>query len=144
MKVGERQVYFAGDTGYWKNFREIRTRFGPMDLALLPIGAYKPRWFMRDQHMNPDDAVRAHLDLESRASIGTHFGCFRLTEEGIEEPVTTLATARRAHDVGPDAFQVVIDPTGRFAYCPNLLGNDVSAYTIDSTSGSLTAIPGAK
>jgi L-ascorbate metabolism protein UlaG (beta-lactamase superfamily) len=107
MQVGARQVYFAGDTGYWKHFREIRTRFGRMDLALLPIGAYEPRWFMCDQHMNPDDAVRAHIDLESRASIGTHFGCFRLTEEGIEEPVTALAAARLAHGVPADAFQVL-------------------------------------
>jgi L-ascorbate metabolism protein UlaG (beta-lactamase superfamily) len=107
VQVGARRVYFAGDTGYWKHFADIRTRFGPMDIALLPIGAYEPRWFMCDQHMNPDDAVRAHVDLDSRVSIGTHFGCFRLTEEGIEAPVAALAAARRAHDVPDDAFQVL-------------------------------------
>jgi N-acyl-phosphatidylethanolamine-hydrolysing phospholipase D len=78
-----------------------------MDLALLPIGAYEPRWFMRDQHMNPDDAVRAHKDLDAKISIGTHFGCFELTDEGIDDPVIGLAAARQAHDVPADAFQVL-------------------------------------
>jgi len=107
LQAGARQVYFAGDTGYWKHFSDIRTRFGRMDLALLPIGAYEPRWFMRDQHMNPDDAVRAHKDLDARTSIGTHFGCFDLTDEGIDDPVIALAAAMQAHDVPADAFQVL-------------------------------------
>ena len=107
MRVGARQVYFAGDTGYWKHFRDVRARFGRMDLALLPIGAYEPRWFMRDQHMNPDDATRAHMDLDAKLSIATHFGCFELTDEGIDEPVVDLATARQAHGVSAEAFQVL-------------------------------------
>jgi L-ascorbate metabolism protein UlaG (beta-lactamase superfamily) len=100
-------VYFAGDTGYGKHFRAIRERCGKVNLALLPIGAYEPRWFMRDQHMNPDDAVRAHLDLEAEISIATHFGCFQLTDEGIDDPVRELATARARHRVQPEAFQVL-------------------------------------
>jgi L-ascorbate metabolism protein UlaG (beta-lactamase superfamily) len=107
VQADSRQVFFAGDTGYWKHFRDIRARFGRMDLALLPIGAYEPRWFMCDQHMNPDDAVRAHMDLDAKISIGTHFGCFRLTEEAIDDPVIELAAARREHDVPADAFQVL-------------------------------------
>ena len=75
------QVYFAGDTGYGGHFREVRERFGRVDVA-LPIGAYEPRWFMRDQQMNPEDAVRAHLDLAAQVSVATHFGCFQLTDEG--------------------------------------------------------------
>jgi L-ascorbate metabolism protein UlaG (beta-lactamase superfamily) len=102
-----KQVYFAGDTGYWKHFQEIRARCGAIDLALLPIGAYEPRWFMCDQHMNPEEAVRAHLDLEPRVSVGTHFGCFQLTDEGIDDPVTDLAAARQRHGVDPGAFQVL-------------------------------------
>lgn len=107
LRAGERQVYFAGDTGYWKHFREIRARFGRMDLALLPIGAYEPRWFMRDQHMNPDEAVRAHLDLEAKVSIGTHFACFALTDEGIDDPLVHLAAARWEQGVSAQAFQVL-------------------------------------
>ena len=73
-------------------FREIRQRLGPPDLALLPIGAYEPRWFMRAVHMNPAEAVQAHLDLESVESIGMHFGTFQLTTEGIDEPVAGAGT----------------------------------------------------
>jgi L-ascorbate metabolism protein UlaG (beta-lactamase superfamily) len=107
VRASERQVYFAGDTGYWKHFRDIRERFGRVDLALLPIGAYEPRWFMRDQHMNPEDAARAHLDLGARISVGTHFGCFQLTDEGIDDPPLELAAARERHGIAPDAFQVL-------------------------------------
>jgi L-ascorbate metabolism protein UlaG (beta-lactamase superfamily) len=103
----ERQVYFAGDTGYWKHFAEVRTRLGRVDLALLPIGSYAPRWFMRDQHMNPDDAVRAHVDLQAKISVATHFGCFRLTDESIDDPVIELAYARERHEIRPQAFQVL-------------------------------------
>jgi L-ascorbate metabolism protein UlaG (beta-lactamase superfamily) len=107
MRASHRQVYFAGDTGYWKHFRDVRERFGRVDLALLPIGAYEPRWFMRDQHMNPDDAVRAHLDLDAKISVGTHFGCFQLTDEGIDDPPLELAAALQRHSVPPDSFQVM-------------------------------------
>ena len=74
LRRGSVQVYFAGDTGYGPHFNEIRRRHGTADLALLPIGAYEPRWFMQEQHMDPDDAVLAHLDLGARVSIATHFG----------------------------------------------------------------------
>jgi L-ascorbate metabolism protein UlaG (beta-lactamase superfamily) len=107
VHASDRQVYFAGDTGYGKHFRDIRERFGRVDLALLPIGAYEPRWFMRDQHMNPDDAVRAHIDLDAKISVGTHFGCFQLTDEGIDDPPLELAAARQRHSVPPDSFQVM-------------------------------------
>ncbi|HVO47723.1 MAG TPA: MBL fold metallo-hydrolase [Steroidobacteraceae bacterium] len=107
LRASGRQVFFAGDTGYGAHFSRIRERFGPADLALLPIGAYEPRWFMQNQHMNPDDAVRAHLDLKAGLSIGTHFGCFQLTDEGIDDPPRELAVAREHHGVPPEAFQVL-------------------------------------
>jgi L-ascorbate metabolism protein UlaG (beta-lactamase superfamily) len=104
IEAGERKVFFAGDTGYWRHFRDVRERLGVMDVAMLPIGAYEPRWFMSDQHMNPEEAVRAHLDLEARRSIGTHYGCFQLTDEGIDEPVRQLELARRRHGVPEHRF----------------------------------------
>ena len=107
VRMGTANVFFAGDTGYSQHFKEIRARLGAVDLALLPIGAYEPRWFMRDQHMNPDDAVRAHLDLQAGVSIATHFGCFQLTDEGIDDPVIELEAARREHNVAREAFQVM-------------------------------------
>jgi L-ascorbate metabolism protein UlaG (beta-lactamase superfamily) len=107
VRASGRQVYFAGDTGYGTHFRQVRERVGRVDLALLPIGAYEPRWFMRDQHMNPEDAVRAHLDLDPKVSVATHFGCFQLTDEGIDDPPLELAAACERPGVSPDAFQVL-------------------------------------
>lgn len=106
-RANSRQVYFAGDTGYWRHFRDIRARCGPVDLALLPIGAYEPRWFMCNQHMNPEEAVRAHLELEARVSIPTHFGCFRLTDEAFDDPLIDLDAARQRHSVAAQAFPVL-------------------------------------
>ena len=99
-------VYFAGDSGYGAHFGLIRERMGAPDLALVPIGAYEPRWFMRDQHMNPDDAVQAHLALEARHSVAMHFGTFRLTDEGIDQPAEALTASLRARGVDPAAFRV--------------------------------------
>lgn len=107
VEADGQQVYFAGDTGYGRHFRQVLDRFGRVDVALLPIGAYEPRWFMRDQHMNPDDAVRAHLDLQPQVSVGTHFGCFQLTDEGIDDPPRDLAIAREQHGVAPESFVVL-------------------------------------
>jgi L-ascorbate metabolism protein UlaG (beta-lactamase superfamily) len=76
-------------------------------VSLVPIGAYEPRWFMSAAHMNPDEAVRAHLDLRSPLSVAMHFGCFQLTDEAIDEPVQDLAAARERHGVSPSAFRVL-------------------------------------
>ncbi len=100
------KVLFAGDTGYNKQFKEIEEKFGAMDLSLLPIGAYEPRWFMKDQHMNPEEAVQAHLDLRSKLSIGMHFGAFQLTDEGIEDPVTDLVKSLMSKNIDLKDFIV--------------------------------------
>jgi N-acyl-phosphatidylethanolamine-hydrolysing phospholipase D len=106
-------VYFAGDTGYSKDFADIRARFaarqgapqgGGFDLALLPIGSYEPRWFMREQHVNPEEAVRIHLDLGAKASLGIHWGTFELTDESLDEPPRKLTDARRQLNVADNAF----------------------------------------
>ena len=103
IQAGDRTLFFSGDTAYSPLFSQLRQARGSPDLALLPIGSYEPRWFMCDQHMNPEEAVRAHLELGARSSVGTHFGCFRLTDEGIDEPVMALDRARR--EQGVDAVQ---------------------------------------
>lgn len=87
------KLYFAGDTGYAEHFRDIKVRLGAPDVALLPIGAYEPRWFMKKHHMNPAEAVEAHKDLEAVHSFGMHFGTFQLTDEGIDDPVIDLKKA---------------------------------------------------
>ena len=105
--AGEVRIYFAGDTAYADFFRDIRHRLGPIRVALLPIGAYEPRWFMEAVHMNPAEAVQAHLDLEAAHSIAMHFGTFQLTTEGIDEPLRALDEARRAGNVAPSSFRVL-------------------------------------
>jgi L-ascorbate metabolism protein UlaG (beta-lactamase superfamily) len=101
------RIFFAGDTGYASFFRDVRQRFGPIDLALLPIGAYEPRWFMQPIHMNPAEAVQAHLDLEASESVGMHFGTFQLTTEGIDEPLRALEDACRAKNIPPARFRTL-------------------------------------
>jgi L-ascorbate metabolism protein UlaG (beta-lactamase superfamily) len=104
VTAGRRRIFFAGDTGYGPHFREVRERAGAVDLALLPIGAYEPRWFMKDIHVDPAEAVQAHLDLGAARSLGMHFGTFQLTPEGITAPLTALEQAREARQVPAAGF----------------------------------------
>jgi L-ascorbate metabolism protein UlaG (beta-lactamase superfamily) len=100
-------TYFAGDTGYARHFKEIAQKFPKIDLALLPIGAYKPRWFMRAQHMDPADAIQAHQDLQAYKSIAVHFGTWQLTDEAINEPITDLKQAKIIKNIAEDEFYVM-------------------------------------
>ncbi len=99
-------IYFAGDTGFGDGatFTMVRERFGAPRLSLLPIGAYEPRWFMKAQHMNPEDAVEAHVLLESGTSLAIHHGTVQLTNEPIGEPMEKLAVALAARNIAPDRF----------------------------------------
>jgi len=84
--------FFAGDTGYSRDFADIRARFGGFDLAAIPIGAYAPRWFMQIMHLDPAEAVRVHKDVNARRSLGIHWGTFaNLTDESLYEPPVRLA-----------------------------------------------------
>jgi len=107
LETGNKKVYFAGDTGYSKDFADIGNKLGPVDLALLPIGAYAPRWFMKSMHVNPEEAVRIHQDVRARQSAAMHWGTFRLTEEPMDEPPKALAQALAAAQVAPDTFWVM-------------------------------------
>ena len=107
IKSDQTKIFFAGDTGYGEHFKEIKTRIGTPDLSLLPIGAYEPRWFMKYHHMNPEDAVMAHNDLGTLQSIGMHFGTFQLTDEGINDPVKKLESAREKAQIPADKFKVL-------------------------------------
>ncbi len=94
LRSGGRLVYFAGDSGYQDGlFPEIRRRCGAPDLALIPIGAYEPRWFMKESHMNPAEAVRVHREVGVRRSVAMHWGTFQLTDEGRDDPVRALEAA---------------------------------------------------
>jgi len=95
IECQERSVYFAGDTAFGGHFAWIRERFGSLRLALLPIGAYEPRWFMSPVHMAPDEAVKAHQVLAAQTSIAIHHGTFRLSDESIDTPKKQLIACAR-------------------------------------------------
>lgn len=101
-------VYFAGDTGFGEGitFSAIRSLYGSPRLSLLPVGAYEPRWFMKAHHMNPDDAVEAHLRLASQTSLAIHHSTIQLTNEAITAPVEALHQALEARAVDPQRFLV--------------------------------------
>jgi L-ascorbate metabolism protein UlaG (beta-lactamase superfamily) len=98
------RLMYTGDTGYSRDFADIQRRFASFDLALIPIGAYEPRWFMAPQHIDPDEAVRIHQELHARQSLGVHWGTFVLTDEPLDEPPRRLARALREANLAPDAF----------------------------------------
>ncbi|HEY0292154.1 MAG TPA: MBL fold metallo-hydrolase [Hansschlegelia sp.] len=103
------KVYFGGDSGFGEGatFRAAGQEHGPFRLAILPIGAYEPRWFMRDHHMNPDDAVKAFALLGARSAVGCHWGVFRLTAEAIDAPAKDLATALATAGIAPERFRAL-------------------------------------
>lgn len=104
------QLFFAGDTGYSRDFADIRERFaerqqrGGFDIALIPIGAYEPRWFMQSQHINVEEALKIHADLGAKASLGVHWGTFELTDEALDEPPRQLERQRAALGLPADDF----------------------------------------
>jgi len=108
----KRKIYFAGDTGFGDGslFTDIGRRHGPIHLALLPIGAYAPRWFMRDQHCDPDEAVRIFERLGAEHAFACHWGAFRLTQEPYYEPVERLHAALQAAKIPPERFRA--EPPG--------------------------------
>lgn len=101
------RFWFGGDFGYSDELRQIGDRFGGFDAAAIPIGAYEPRWFMRSQHVNPDEAVQAMLDVGAREAVAIHWGTFALTDESLDEPPRALAAALAARGVPAERFRVL-------------------------------------
>jgi L-ascorbate metabolism protein UlaG (beta-lactamase superfamily) len=103
------RIYFVADSGYGegRNFRAVRERHAPLRLAILPIGAYEPRWFMRDQHMNPAESVQALLDCGAELALAHHHGTFQLTDEAIDAPLLALAEALAAAGIPPERFRTL-------------------------------------
>ncbi len=109
--------YFSGDSGYSKDFSDTRRHFSGLaanqgqgqlfDLALLPVGAYEPRWFMAEQHMNPHEAAKTHRDLGAIRSIGVHWGTFNLTDEALDQAPIDLAAAKRSLGLSNEEFSLL-------------------------------------
>jgi L-ascorbate metabolism protein UlaG (beta-lactamase superfamily) len=100
------KLYIVCDSGYGEgtHFRRVAEQHGPLRLAILPIGAYEPRWFMKDQHMNPEDAVKALADCGAEAALAHHHGTFQLTDEAIDAPVVALGEALKEANIPPERF----------------------------------------
>jgi L-ascorbate metabolism protein UlaG (beta-lactamase superfamily) len=104
LEADNASIYFAGDSGYSPHFGEIGRRIGSLDLALVPIGAYEPRWFMQPAHVNPAEAVQIHRDVGAHVSVGMHYGTFHLADEPFDEPLALLAEARAAAGLRDEEF----------------------------------------
>lgn len=106
LSTGGGRAYFAGDTGYGDGqiFRELRQRIGRPDLALVPIGAYAPRWFMGPQHIDPREAVQILEDIEAARAVGIHWGVFQLTDERRDEPPELLLEALARRGIAENLF----------------------------------------
>ena len=106
LELEGHKIYFAGDTGYGDVFKEIGKRVGPIDVSLIPIGAYLPRWFMSPIHVSPKESVLIHQDVRSKHSIGMHFGTFALADDGPDRPMIDLAKEKEIHKMNDDEFIV--------------------------------------
>jgi L-ascorbate metabolism protein UlaG (beta-lactamase superfamily) len=100
------RIYYVADSGYGDGdyFRSARQRHGPFKVAILPIGAYEPRWFMSDHHMDPAEAVQALIDCGAEIAFAHHHGTFQLTDEPMDEPLLALADALNAAGISPERF----------------------------------------
>jgi L-ascorbate metabolism protein UlaG (beta-lactamase superfamily) len=114
MEGAHGRVYFAGDTGYGGFLDKIKERYAGFRLTIFPMGNYEKRWFMKSQHMNPDDAVRAHMLLGSNQSVGMHFGTFvEHPEQTIDAHEEDLSKALKQHDVPASDFWILKFGEGR-------------------------------
>ncbi|HLS27205.1 MAG TPA: MBL fold metallo-hydrolase [Opitutales bacterium] len=107
LEIGDKKVYFLGDTGYAPFFEEVGEQFGAVDCALIPIGAYRPRWYMQPVHVDAREAVQIHKDIRSQFSIASHWGTFALAEEPPAEPPIYLRRALVDEGLETDEFQAV-------------------------------------
>lgn len=109
LHTGLGNIYFAGDTGYGQFFKEIGKKFGPMHTAFIPIGAYKPRWFMESIHLSPEDALAAHRDVQSEQSFAMHFGTFPMADDGMFEAANALKLELQKDPLLQQQFHVPLE-----------------------------------
>ncbi|WP_379131320.1 MBL fold metallo-hydrolase [Paenibacillus sp. sgz500958] len=99
-------LYFAGDSGYFPGFKEIGSRF-TIHVAMMPIGAYEPEWFMTSQHVNPEEAVQAFLDVGAETMIPMHYGTFRLADDTAREALDRMELSRQSHGIDQERIKVL-------------------------------------
>ena len=107
MKWDDFSFYFAGDSGYSKDFKETAKRLGAPTFAAIPIGAYAPRDFMKEAHMNPEEAVKVFKDLGAEYAVAVHWGTFKLTTEKMDEPSKRLVQSLKDNGIASDKFRAL-------------------------------------
>jgi len=107
VDIADFRFFHTGDSGYSKDFKDIGTAYPGIDLATIPIGAYDPRWFMKDAHMAPEEAVQVFLDLNADKAIGMHWGTFILTDEEMDEPPILLKESMQERGLDVEDFSVM-------------------------------------
>lgn len=108
LQIDDKIIWYSGDTGYNPfQFKEIGQKFNKIDLALISIGAYEPRWFMKDMHINPEEAVQIHQDIGSQYSIAVHWGTFQLSAEPIDDPPLKLKNALTQKGIPAEKFEIL-------------------------------------
>merc|ERR1712232_698014 len=100
----DRRALFAGDTGWFEGLYDIGKQYGPYDVAMIPIGAYEPRDFMRPQHADPNDAVKVMKAIQAKNAVPIHWGTFQLTSEHYLEPVELLKKSLEASSIPLEKF----------------------------------------
>jgi L-ascorbate metabolism protein UlaG (beta-lactamase superfamily) len=116
VEGGGRKVFFAGDSGYFEGYKEFGRKFGPVDAALMPVGLYEPRWFMKTYHMDPEEAIRASQEMGAKVIIPQQWGVFDLTDEPLDLPPQDYRKAARAAGLSEQEAPLV--PHGRTWYFP--------------------------
>ncbi|RNA02301.1 N-acyl-phosphatidylethanolamine-hydrolyzing phospholipase D [Brachionus plicatilis] len=104
IKGHSSKIYFAGDTGYCPAFKEIGQKYGPFDFSFIPIGAYEPRWMMGPQHVDPEEAVKIHLDVKSNKTFAIHWGTLSLASEHYMEPKEKLSEILAKLELDQNSF----------------------------------------
>ncbi|MCK5789961.1 MAG: MBL fold metallo-hydrolase [Ketobacter sp.] len=121
LDLADFSLWFGGDTGYNSvQFKETFERLGPVDMALIPIGAYAPRWFMKNNHVNPEEAIAIHNDIRSRLSIGMHWSTFQLSAEPLDEPRQRLEAQVRYGALNQGRF-LTLPIGGTITYPPETI-----------------------
>jgi N-acyl-phosphatidylethanolamine-hydrolysing phospholipase D len=104
VEADKYKMFYSGDTGYSQDFKDIFAKYGGFDFAQIPVGCYEPRWFMKTQHVNEEEAVQVHKDIGSKLTMGVHWGTFRLCDDPIDAPLDNLPKAREKLGVKPEEF----------------------------------------
>ena len=112
VEGGGKKYYWVGDTGYFRGFKEVGERFGPIDFLFVPIGSYEPRWFMKAYHVNPEEAMRVALDVKARRFVPIHWGTFDLTDEPLTQPVERIKAAAVEKEEGGGPELLLLDHGG--------------------------------